>query len=704
VLAAQREPLSKFLPGASLSEAAQAYAAFRFCIFPVTPRNKQPALGGHGWHDATGNQLQIRRWWKENPEYNIGIALPLSGLAVLDIDARHGGLEALDTLIETHGELPATYTVKTGGGGFHYYYRIDDQEYDLPKNIAPGVELLRNGYVVAPPSDTSKASNGGGLYTVESYNDDNEFHPLPIQWINKVLSQTHYARIESELPNEEEWTLVKGERNEMITRFMGMMRRYGFNANELERMVSVWDTDRIEDFEEMLTELPTIAKSVSRYPPDAIGPRDIHLSVKARIRKPMLEPVALYGPIGEWVKFIANRSESHPAALLMQALAIFGNRIGSEYADDACPGFLQGESYHRTALYIMVIGDSGRGAKGDSWNYARSLLKRVDPTFYPHEGVQTGEGFIEVLADDIPLDEHSVIQGEKVQHIKKGGQRDRRFFNFEPEYGRVLHVASRTGATIKDIVRALWDYGSTAKVTAGSQHSVSNVTLSMVAHVTPPELERDFDQVDLMSGYGNRFLFCWSERTRTLKQEYPLTKEEYNQFVPILIDALEYGHEDAPEDYEFTDEARELWTDEVSRWKAAAHPSSMVHALKSRFRPQVKRLAVIYAVSDQSDVIDVPHLQAALAVWDYSVQTVEYCLADQIGDKDANKLYQALLESPSGLTRKEVYAEVFKMNKSSQQIDRAVKLLKDRNLIIEKKMSGRTKSTTIWIARNLSRE
>jgi hypothetical protein len=130
----------------------------------------------------------------------------------------------------------------------------------------------------------------------------------------------------------------------------------------------------------------------------------------------------------------------------------------------------------------------------------------------------------------------------------------------------------------------------------------------------------------------------------------------------------------------------------------------MVHALKSRFRPQVKRLAVIYAVSDQSDVIDVPHLQAALAVWDYSVQTVEYCLADQIGDKDANKLYQALLESPSGLTRKEVYADVFKMNKTSQQIERAAKLLKDRNLIIEKKMSGRTKSTTIWIARKLDRD
>lgn len=698
MLSAQREPLSKFLPDASLAEAAQAYAAFRFCIFPVAPKRKEPALGGHGWHDATGNQLQIRRWWKENPAYNIGIALPLSGLAVLDVDQRYGGIQNLQALEEEHGPLPATYTVATGGGGFHYYFRIDGQDYDLPKNIANGVELLRNGYVIAPPSDTSRSPNGGGVYSVYSYNDDLEFHPLPIEWLEKVLKQTWYDRLETELPSQEEWQLTKGERNTMITRFMGMMRRYGFNAGELERMVSVWDKDRIEEFDEILPELPTIANSVARYPPEAIGPRDVHVTVRQRVRKPVLDASALYGPIGRWVKFVSLRSESHPAALLMQALTIFGNRVGSEFADDACPGFRQGESYHRTALYVMVIGESGRGAKGDSWNYARTFLKKVDPTFTPHEGVQTGEGFIEVLADDVPLDEYSTVQGEQVRHVRKGGQKDRRYFNFEPEYGRVLHVASRTGSTIKDIVRALWDYGATEKVTAGSQHVVSNVTLSMVCHVTPPELERDFDQVDLMSGYGNRFLFCYSERYHTMSVEKPLSKEDWNQFVPELVDALEFGHEDAPEDYQFTDEAAELWEDEVERWKKSVHPSSMVHALKSRFRPQVKRLAVIYAVSDQSAVIDVPHLKAALAVWDYSVQTVEYCLTTNIGDKDANILYRALLENSSGLTRKEINLQVFKGNKTAAQIDRVLKVLRERNLIRERKVKTRTNPVTLILA------
>jgi hypothetical protein len=220
----------------------------------------------------------------------------------------------------------------------------------------------------------------------------------------------------------------------------------------------------------------------------------------------------------------------------------------------------------------------------------------------------------------------------------------------------------------------------------------------MVCHITPPELDRDFDQVDLMSGYGNRFLFCWSERTKTLPQEEPLTKSEWQQFVPPLLQALEFGHNDAPEEYDFTDDAWEMWLSETERWKRSSHPSSMVHALRSRFRPQVKRLAVIYAVSDQSDYIDVPHLEAALAIWDYSVQTVEHCLADQIGDKDANQLYIALLENSSGLTRREVTLQVFKGNRSTSQIDRAVKVLKDRSLLIERKIKGKTRPTTLWIA------
>jgi hypothetical protein len=389
--------------------------------------------------------LQIQRWWNTNPQYNIGIALKKSSLGVLDIDPRNGGDDSFAMLCEKYGEPPKTYIVATGGGGWHHYYRVDDQDYDLPQKIAPGIELLRSGYVIAPPSDTRNDPTSGGVYKVHEYRDD--FTSLPVDWFERVLHGERVAR-SSDLPQTVDWALAKGERNDMITKFMGLFRRYGFNAGELERMVSAWDPDRIEDFEEILSELPTIAKSVERYAPEVIGPYDWNITIRARDSKPELDEAALIGPIGEYVKFLAPDVEAHPAALLMQMLVIFGNCIGARDLGQPAPGFIQGETRHTTGLYLMVIGESGLGAKGDSWNYSKAYMTAVDPTWSCHEGVQTGEAFTKVLADDQPTGEYAKIQGEQVEHVRKGGQRDRRYLDFEPEYSRVLKVASRPGATL----------------------------------------------------------------------------------------------------------------------------------------------------------------------------------------------------------------------------------------------------------------
>ena len=646
--------LAKFLPGSNLPEAASFYASvWRLCIFPVSPYDKQPALSGHGWHDATGNQLQILRWWKENPLYNIGIALPMSGLAVLDIDPRNGGDTELERLIDTYGALPKTYVVSTGGGGWHYYFRIDNQQYDLPKNLAPGVELLRNGYVIAPPSDTSNSKSGGGLYTVRDLNGGFDLQTLPVDWCERVVQGERFSRVESALPHAEDWTLTKGERNDMITRMMGMLRRYGFDAGEMERMVLAWNPDRVEDFEEMWSELPTIAKSVERYAPEVITPHQISLTIRAREAKPSLdEEAALIGPIGEYVRHLAPDVEAHPAALLMQMLTVFGNCIGARDVGQPAPGFMQGETRHTTGLYLMLIGESGLGAKGDSWNYAKAFLKEVDPTWRYHEGVQTGEAFTKVLADDLPTGETSKIQGEAVEHVKKGGQRDRRYFDFEPEYSRVLRAASRPGSTLIPILTALWDEGSTEKVVASDHDVVTGVTLSQVCHVTPSTLSRDFDPTELTTGYGGRFLYCWTERTKHRRREYPVDDLDLYWFIEQLQEPLAWARANADlTAYDFTDEAEDLFDERSLQWKREARfASEVMRALLSRARPQVLRLAVIYAVSTMADFIETKHLLAALAVFEYSLQTADYVFGETTGNRDADKLYRAVLAAPAGLS------------------------------------------------------
>jgi hypothetical protein len=691
----QEAVLSFFQQGARLDEAALMYASLRLFVHPLKAGGKQPVTK-RGWHDATTSTRQIRKWWPNGESnYNIGIALRFSSLAVIDVDPRNGGDETLGEMKRQNGPIPPTYTVRTGGGGLHYYYRVDPSFYEqneLPKILGPGLELLTNHYVVAPPSVLDEGSS----YAIKSGTLEEDFATLPIKWLGAVSARSEfdrYQRIWS--PEDEDWYVPEGERDNTLTAIAGWARRMGASIEEMEAIMEAF-IERFDNHEEMRSAIPRVARSVARYRPEAIRFNDLRLTMKPRRRKPELSPVALYGSIGRWVRRIEPITEAHPAALLSQALAAFGNIIGAERTGSPAPGFFVEDTRHRTALYVNVIGDSAKSGKGDSWSRVRRLMAYVDPKWVRQAGVQTGEGLIDSLADDQELEESTTINGKEVQHVKKGGNRDRRYFIIEPEFGRTLHVSDRKGSTLKDVYRDLWDEGSTAKVTAGSKQSVTDATVSLVAHITKPELERDIDPIDLMSGFGNRFLHVYTERTKVLPSARSVTKSELKRYAQPLIEALAFAREEAPINYPFSNEAWDLWCDLCEQF-AKQHNSPLIDSLTARARPIVRRLAVIYAVVDLEDAVHIEHLEAAYALWDYCVQTVEYVFGSLLGDRDADKLYRALMENRAGLTTSEVYKHVFRNNRSAAQVKRAAQMLIERGMIQVRKEKMGKKTTEVFI-------
>jgi hypothetical protein len=153
-------------------DAALEYAARGWHLFPVhTARQTESGprcscgkgnckhLGKHprtkhGVNDATTDEPTIREWWRKCPDANIGIATGAkSGFVVLDIDPRHRGDASLAEWVKAHGELPETITVRTGGGGLHYYFNASGWSRVKNAAIAPGIDIkATGGYIVAPPS------------------------------------------------------------------------------------------------------------------------------------------------------------------------------------------------------------------------------------------------------------------------------------------------------------------------------------------------------------------------------------------------------------------------------------------------------------------------------------------------------------------------------------------------------------------------
>lgn len=144
---------------APLVRAALSYAERSMPVFPCEPGGKRPLTPGGFW-DATTDARRIRGWWGRWPSANIGIPTgKRSGLLVLDVDERGGGMASFVLLEHRHGPAPRTARSRTGGGGEHLFFRYPaGQEIRNSADLlGPGLDVRgEGGYVIVAPSRTQR--------------------------------------------------------------------------------------------------------------------------------------------------------------------------------------------------------------------------------------------------------------------------------------------------------------------------------------------------------------------------------------------------------------------------------------------------------------------------------------------------------------------------------------------------------------------
>jgi hypothetical protein len=89
-------------------------------------------------------------------------------------------------------------------------------------------------------------------------------------------------------------------------------------------------------------------------------------------------------------------------------------------------------------------------------------------------------------------------------------------------------------------------------------------------------------------------------------------------------------------------------------------------------------------------VITARHLEAALAVWQYSFESAGHIFGTALGDPEADDILRALRAAPDGLTRNDV-ARHFGGHRSSSRIGAALTLLQSQGLayVQQEKTGGR---------------
>src|SRR5262249_30181512 len=154
---------------------------------------------------------------------NIGIATgPASGIAVIDIDPRNGGLETFENLEADLGRLPKTPMAWTGGDGAHLMFNLP-QIAVSKAGAGPGVDVVGDGcMMVAPPS----RQVSGDRYSWEEGLSPYDIRPadLPRKWLERLGrgKATPVVPIASSAG-----AIPQGQRNSHLIRVAGGLRRSG---------------------------------------------------------------------------------------------------------------------------------------------------------------------------------------------------------------------------------------------------------------------------------------------------------------------------------------------------------------------------------------------------------------------------------------------------------------------------------------------
>lgn len=146
-------------------DAACWFASKGIYSFPVEPRGKAPigSLVPNGKDDATLDLPTLNRWFAKRSA-NIGIACGPSNIVTVDIDVPKpknkmtSGRDELARLVDELGPLPETVTADTGSGGEHRLF-LAPLGIQLVGKLGRAIDLIRNGYIVAPPSEHESGSS-----------------------------------------------------------------------------------------------------------------------------------------------------------------------------------------------------------------------------------------------------------------------------------------------------------------------------------------------------------------------------------------------------------------------------------------------------------------------------------------------------------------------------------------------------------------
>ena len=195
-------------------------------------------------------------------------------------------------------------------------------------------------------------------------------------------------------------------------------------------------------------------------------------------------------------------------------------------------------------------------------------------------------------------------------------------------------------------IRSFWDSGDYQPLTKNSPIVVRGAHVCIITHITMQELAIALGDVQAFNGFGNRFLWICARRSKLVPIPPRMPEAELAPLQRELWRLVSLAQSRG--EMVMTSKARELWCSTYE--ELSQEYSGLAGSIINRAEAQTLRLALIYALLDGQGHIDAPHLQAALAMWQYAKDSALYIFGDRAADPLEQRVLSLLATGPKTAT------------------------------------------------------
>jgi hypothetical protein len=395
----------------------------------------------------------------------------------------------------------------------------------------------------------------------------------------------------------------------------------------------------------------------------------------ARHDVPVPDPACLYGLVGEVARAGSDSTEANPYAIAANFIAYLSCAVGRG------PYLPIGNTWHHARLFVLHVGRSGRGRKGDAASLItrldaalRQLSERTAPQVH-RGGLSSREGLVSLIHDGYRRGK------EEVPPIE-----DKRLWVVESEFANVLHQSRREGNTLSAALRDCWDGTSLKPATKSNRLYASHPHLALTGAITPTELLGLMTARELTNGFANRFLMIWAERQRIVPFPQSTPQMTVNILADRVMRVLEFAQADRVVEHdhlriELSPPAQALYARLYYEELNDTSGGERITALLERRAPMLLRLAMLFALSDLQMRVDVHHVEAAMAWIHYAADSVKYIFSSPSDANEQARINESARKleeyhfARSQATRREITLECFHGHAKKSHIDAAIERL-----------------------------